>query len=236
MPQTKTLNEDHWIRLYKECGALWIHDGNPKRPHALLTSGKHSSGFFNSGLVTEVPSLLNAACDRLVVMFEETMGGVNDVIMKGDYIRLIERVVGPAMGAITIAHCIATSINKLYDGSCRCAFTEKDDKGGDKRMILKRTALRHGETVLAVEDVLTTGGSVELTVNAVSEAGGETLPYILVLVNRSGLKEVGGKQIVALIDKPMPMWTPEECPLCKEGSQAIRPKGVENWAALNADY
>ena len=61
-------------------------------------------------------------------------------------------------------------------------------------------------------------------------------PFVAVLVNRSGLTEVGGKKIVALIDRPMPMWTPDECPLCKAGSEAIRAKGSENWARLKATY
>jgi hypothetical protein len=54
-------------------------------------------------------------------------------------------------------------------------------------------------------------------------------------VNRSGLTEVNGMKIVALIDHPMPMWAPEECPLCPQGSEAIRAKG-ENWARLTAAY
>ena len=87
-----------------------------------------------------------------------------------------------------------------------------------------------------VEDVLTTGGSVDLTAEAVTNAGGVVLPFVIILVNRSGLTEVNGKKIVALIDRPMPMWTPDECPLCKQGSEALRPKGTENWDRLNAEY
>ncbi len=226
-PGSTTLT-DRWIEIYRDRNALWIHDGNPKRPHALLTSGKHSDGFFNSGLVTEDPFLLHAACQDLRVLLQDQFNT-----------RMIKRVVGPAMGAITMAHCIAYSINQSFGASddhhnCLSAFTEKESDSASKRMILKRFALRPGELVLPVEDVLTTGGSVELTATAVAEAGGALVPFVCVLVNRSGLAEVGGKKIVALIDRPMPMWTLEECPLCKQGSVAIRPK--DNWAALNADY
>jgi hypothetical protein len=87
-------------------------------------------------------------------------------------------------------------------------------------------------TVGISEDVLTTCGSIDLTATAVTNAGGIVLPVILALVNRSGLTEVSGKKIIALIDRPMPMWTPDECPLCKVGSEALRPK--DNWAKLNA--
>ena len=84
------------------------------------------------------------------------------------------------------------------------------------------------------EDVLTTGGSVDLTIDAVESSGGAVMPFILVLVNRSGLTEASGKKIITLINRPMPMWIPDECPLCREGSEAIRPK--DNWARLNASY
>jgi len=43
----------HKSRILKltKLGALWIHDGNPQRPHALLTSGNHSNGFFNASFI-----------------------------------------------------------------------------------------------------------------------------------------------------------------------------------------
>lgn len=38
---------------------------------------------------------------------------------------------------------------------------------------------------------------------------------VAVIVNRSGL---------------------EECPLCAQGSEALRPKGADDWIRLKADY
>lgn len=216
-----------WISQYQEKGALWIHDGNPKCPHALLTSGKHSNGFFNSELVMEDPMLIDEACFDLVALL--TQFGV-------DIKHSIDRVVGPAMGAITLAHNLALIISLQRESPCFRAYTEKETDGNSKSMVFKKTTICRGERILPVEDVLTTGGSIDLTVSAVTNAGGVVLPFVAVLVNRSGLFEVSGRKIVALIDRPMPMWTPEDCPLCKEGSEAIRPKGTENWARLNASY
>ena len=212
-----------WIDKYKEMGALWIHSGNPKQPHALLTSGNHSDGFFNSGLVTADPLVLNEATMNLAEKLLDA-GMLKFIFSK------IHWVVGPAMGAITLAHDLARHFG------CLTAFTEKADGEGVKTMVLKRATLKPGECVLPAEDVLTTGGSVELTAKAIVDAGGQVFPFVAVLVNRSGLTEVGGKKIVALIDRPMPMWTPDECPLCKAGSEAIRAKGSENWARLKATY
>ena len=189
----------------------------------------HSDGFANGGPITEDPFLIHEACQDLVVMLRDQTD-----------LTKIDRVIGPAMGAIIIAHATAFSINQLRAATdhdfCLSAFTEKDEKDGRKTMALKRTQLRPGELFLSVEDTLTSGKSVGLTVAAGEEAGGIALPFILALVNRSGLKEVNGKQIIALIDQHMPKWKPEDCPLCKMGSEAIRPKERDNWAALNADY
>ena len=215
-----------WIVEYERRGALWLHDKNPKRPHALLTAGDHSSGFFNSELVMEDSTLLDEACFDLVQLLRES--GVN--------LDEVDRVVGPAMGAITLAHDLSRLIAKQRRLPCLRAYTEKDTDGGNKLMVFKKTAIHPGERILAAEDVLTTGESVDLTTTAVVKAGGIVLPFVAVLVNRSGLTEVGGKKIVALIDRPMPKWAPDECPLCQAGSEAIRPKGKENWARLNAEY
>lgn len=218
-------NQKYWINEYEKKGALWIHDGNPKRPHALLTSGKHSNGFFNSELVMEDPLLLDEACAQLVERLWKS--GLN--IDEG-----VDRVVGPAMGAITLAHDIARHIGRTRNKVCLRAYTEKETDGISKLMVFKKTSIRPTESILMVEDVLTTGGSVNLTETAVASSYAYVVPFVAVLVNRSGLTEVNGKKIIALIDHPMPMSAPEECWLCKQDSEAIRPKGAENWARLCA--
>lgn len=222
------LKEDNWIAEYRRKGALWIHDGNPKRPHALLASGNHSNGFFNSKLVTSDDPLLTFAASDLIELFDESGG---DVVA-------VDAVVGPQTGATKLANFLRDRIKFQASSSCFAASPYKHNDDGQKFMLFspEELSLLPNQTVLLCEDVLTTGGSVDLAVAATIQAGGRPLPFILVLVNRSGLKEVNGRKIISLIDRPMPMWSPEECPLCQQGSEAIRPKGAEEWARLNADY
>jgi len=221
--------QSYWVKQYQRKDALWIHDGNLKRPHALLSSGKHSNGFFNSRLVIPDEALLRAAAlDLLYLLF----------IQEGGNILKIEGVVGPQTGATKLAELISGQVPPYTNGACFWASPAKKEIDGVKSMVFSDEELRllPGKQILLCEDVLTTGGSVGLVDTAVTDAGGIVLPFILVLVNRSGRKEVDGKKIVALIDHPMPMWVAEECPLCKEGSEAIRPKGPPEWARLNAAY
>lgn len=219
---------DGWISEYQRKGALWIHDGNPKRPHALLTSGKHSNGFFNSRLVIPDEVLLRDAASDLLELFAQQGGDISKV----------QGVVGPQTGATKLAELISNQITAYTRGECFCASPAKIGDESEKWMVFsaKELGLLPGQSLLLCDDVLTTSGSVGLTATVSTNAGGIVLPFILVLVNRSGLKEAHGKKIIALIDHPMPMWTPEECPLCKDGSEAIRPKGPPEWARLNAVY
>jgi len=112
--------------------------------------------------------------------------------------------------------------------NCRAGFTEKVDG----ILQLKRFDIRTKEKVILIEDVISTGKSTFQTWKSVSFAGGIPSYKIYCLVNRSGMKEKNGLYIKSLIDKTMPMWESDECPLCKEGSKGIRPKG--NWDKLTA--
>lgn len=219
--------EEGWVRVYQDKDALWIHDGNPNRPHALLSSGKHSTGFFNSRLVIPDEPLLREAAADLINLVQANIG-----------IGGVHRVVGPETGATKLAEFISLEIGKRRGRPCTWASPAKLGSGRLKKMVFdddRRTVLP-GETILLCEDVFTTGESVELTAVATINAGGVVLPVVVALVNRSDLREVGGRKILALIDRSMPTWFPEECPLCSGEFKALFPKDPVNWALLNGKY
>lgn len=220
MDYEKLQTETDFMEAFRKVGALWIHDGNMRRPHALLTSGKHSNGFFNGSRPIEWPNLARVSNRALVRrLFEECIEkhGVN-------------RVVGQAVGSIISGFDIAFMLSSLTN-PVKYAFTEKDTDGG---MTLKRFALETGEYVLVVEDVVSTGGTTHKTIDEILSHGGVVVPIIATIVNRSGKKELNGRKIVSVIDREMPMWDPDACPFCKRGSEPIRPKG--NWDALTKEY
>jgi orotate phosphoribosyltransferase len=99
-------------------------------------------------------------------------------------------------------------------------------------MVLGRTEVRPGERILLAEDVVTTGKTTKLTAQSVEEAGGIIHPYLLALVNRSGQDEIDGRKVVALINEHMPVWSEEECPLCRQGSEPVKPKDI--WRTFTA--
>ena len=225
-------NTERWTAVFRERDAIWVHDGDPRRPHALLTSGRHSDGFVNAGIVSDEPRLIRSACAELV----EALG--EHVLLDS-----VTRVVGPAVGVVVMAHCVAHAVGSVTTGPrCRSAFTEKDPVSG--RVEIRRCSLTSADEVLVVEDVLTTGGSVERTVEAVLRAGARVVPAVAVLVDRrpeadsspDESRAIGSRRVVRLVRAPMHDWDPGECVLCRCGSEALRPKESGNWARLCAAY
>lgn len=204
--------ESGWKEAFSQCGALWIYGGKPcaDKPHGLMTSGKHSNGFFNGSLVVHNTDLCISACHDLI----NILGRYYPLLIP------IDSVWGSAMGGIPIAYEIARQFEIPF------GFTEKDDDS----MIAKRFPVKPREKILVVEDVITTGGTTKKTIAALEAAGAEVLPYVLALVNRSDKGNLDGRQIIALINRELPLWQPEECPYCAVGSRALRPK--EHWDEL----
>ena len=202
-----------------------------KRPHTFLPfpSMRHCNSFFDNGFIMQNPCLLNDASRDLV-----------ELLMAYDTTAInVDRVVGLGVNAGLLAYGIAREIGRKRSLQCLCSVAMK-------RTIGHRTtaefvqSIRMGELVLMVNDALITGGSIGLLTEAVAVAGGYIAPFVATLVNCLGIMEWGsGKsptKIATLINCPLQTWAPSECPLCKGGSEAIHPKGKENWARLNASY
>lgn len=209
----------NWKSVFQAQGAIWIHDGNPQRPHALLTSGLHSDGFVNCSLVTQNAPLLEE-----IVRGPAESGSLSGVLPAAGS---IDWVIGSALGAVTLAYAIAAKLG------ARAGFTEKD---GDA-MKLARFEIKPGEKVLVVEDTISTGGSTLKTLDAIRAARvpeAHILPFIVCLVNRSGSPALAGRELRALLTLDIHNWNAAECPLCAKGSQVVRPKA--NWQALTAAY
>lgn len=217
-------NDKGWTSLFYDIGAHWIHDGNMKRPHALLTGGEHTNEFFNGNLITDNPSLLKEAASDLIHL----------LATKGLTHKNFHGIVGPAKGATKMAKAMRDTTHpskfwmspnpKIVDGKKVIIFTEEEIN------------LLPGKHVVICDDTSTTLHTVNLTAEAVLRAGGVVLCIVPVLVNRSDKKSLHGRDIIALANIHMERWSPEACPLCAGKSEAIPPKEPGNWARLNVPY
>lgn len=91
------------------------------------------------------------------------------------------------------------------------------DKDGD-RFVIKRGYDKHirGKRVLVVEDILTTGGSVRSTVEAVRIIGGTVLG-VAALCNRgtSTAESLDVPKLNQLVTMDLETWDGADCPLCR---------------------
>lgn len=227
----KKKHEEEWRQAFADAGAFWLYKGEPckDRPHVKLHKGNCSNGFFNGSRVIERPVLLHRAAQGLVAML-----GLQKVNLSE-----VNRVLGPAVGAIPIAQNLALviALSSLASESSAglsfvlSGFTEKDEEGRQK---LKRFDVKKGDKILVCEDTITTGDSVGQTIQGIESSGGSVLPYVLCLCNRSGLTEIGGRNIISLITPDIRSWEPNDCPYCKVGSKLLYP-AKDHWAELTRE-
>jgi orotate phosphoribosyltransferase len=177
---------------------LYEKTGALLRGHFRLTSGLHSDIYLQSALVLQHPEHAAALGEALALPF------------RGD---AVQTVLAPAIGGILVAHEVARALG------VRALFTERE--GGVMRL-RRGFALAAGERCLVVEDVITTGGSTREVVHCVEEHGGVVVG-VGSLIDRSGGAAAFTVKRAALATVTATTWPPEACPLCKTGSQAIKP-------------
>lgn len=172
---------------------IFKETGALRQGHFVLTSGKHSAQYMQCAQVLQYPWLAAQLGQALARRF----AGVE-----------VEAVVGPALGGILVAHEVGRALG------VRALFAERQEG----EMTLRRGfALQPGEKVLVVEDVITTGGSVQEVLAMVKALGAEPVG-VGVLVDRSGGRvDFGGLPLHSLLSMPIAAFPPEECPLCAQG-------------------
>ncbi len=212
------LNEITIRGWFDRCDAIWLHDGDPKKPHAELTSGMCSNGFFDCLRVLRNPSL----CEILATQLAKRL--------KQSGIESADWVIGSPYAAITFSYEVAKALDAVH------AFTEKDpnDPAG-KKMVWRRMAISKGETVISIEELITTAGTFREVRRAVVEGNPnpvDFLPVVGTLVHRPPKlpADYGDIKVIPLIEEKVWAVKPEECPLCKAGSQRLRPK--THWKEL----
>ena len=127
-------------------------------------------------------------------------------------------VVGPAMGAIILAHNVSQYLSKK-GFEAHGIFTEKDKDGN---FVIKRgyDKFLEGAKILITEDILTTGGSAKKTADLIKKLGyGANIIAVGVLCNRGGVKaeDIGVSELFALVNINLESWEPGKCPLCAQG-------------------
>jgi len=166
--------------------------------HFLLSSGLHSEKYLQCAQLLQHPKLAEKFGKQLAEKVKELNVNV---------------VIGPAMGGIIVAHEVARALG------VRALFTERVEG----KMTLRRGfTIQPNENILAVEDVITTGGSTLEVMRAATEQAGKIVG-VAALVDRSGGTFKPPVPVHSLVQIQVETYPPESCPLCQQGSQAVKP-------------
>ncbi len=165
--------------------------------HFIYTSGKHGSGYINLDPIYTNVSLVSDLCRELIAPFHGQ----------------VDTVAAPAVGGIVLA---VLSARAFADKGEDVAITWADKADGE--FIFERAAFAQklvGKRVLVVEDLLTTGGSVDKVCRTVEAAGGQ-LVGISVVCNRGDLtaEKLGVPKFEALASVSFSAMDPASCELC----------------------
>lgn len=180
-----------------------LHSG-----HFLLSSGRHSPQYIQCARLLQHPEHAALVCSALAERFESAR---------------VDVVVGPAMGGIIVAHEAGRALG------ARVLFAERVNG----RFALRRLFEVHpGEHVLVVEDVVTTGGSIQEIADLVTRMEGEIVG-VGALVDRTGGDAIVPWRFESLIALTVPTFTESDCPQCAQGLPVDKP-GSRSTPSLSA--
>jgi len=192
--------------IYKDAGALL-------EGHFLLASGNHSPRYLQSAKVLENPQTAEMLTQALAEQIRQA--GIE-----------VDTVCAPAIGGLIAGYELARALG------VRSIFVEKKDGG----MALRRGfTVQPDERVLICEDIITTGGSAKKAADTIESLGARVVAFAA-LANRGFCRRYGSdispkeacrlpddKPFFALADFTFDMYPPEACPMCRQGSEAIKP-------------
>lgn len=170
--------------------------------HFRLSSGLHSNRYVQCALLFEAPARGRRMCSELAARVVAALGAAS-----------VDRVIGAAVGGIVVAHELAAALG------VRGGFAERT---GGTMELRRGFALAPGERVLIAEDVVTTGGSAAEVAQVVTAAGG-TVVGVAAIIDRSQGARENDLPLVALLQVDVTTWSPDDCPLCRQGLPAVKP-------------
>ena len=153
--------------MFTLCEAIFLHDGDPNFPHALLTDGKTcSTGYIKTSDVTMHPNLKGLLVTGMLSGLEE-LG-----IEPGDF----DAIISSSMAALTIGDGLSEKTGAIF------AYTEKK---GEDQVWTSRFEFPPGIRVIHAEELITKTKTVKKVHDAFVAANPE-----------AEFVKVGGKNVV----------------------------------------
>ncbi|MBL8537233.1 MAG: orotate phosphoribosyltransferase [Hyphomonadaceae bacterium] len=189
------MTQDQVLDEFRAAGALL-------EGHFILSSGLHSPVYYQKAFVFSEPPRTERLCRALAEKVKAEFGR-------------IDVVVGPAVGGIVPGYETARHLG------CRAIFTERE-KGA---FTLRRGfAIKPGERVLIVEDVITTGLSFNECAAGIQDQPGEIVGGACIIDRSGGRSEAAaGMKIVSLVQISVPTYSADNLPPELAAIPAVKP-------------
>ena len=176
----------------EEARKIFENSGALLTGHFILASGRHSDHYIQCAQVLKYPNYTKVLVEHIANKFKDDG---------------IEMVIAPAVGGIIVSYEAGRQLK------VPAIFAERENG----KMTLRRGfTINPNQRVLVVEDVITTGGSVQEVIELVKQYGAE-VKGVGVLVDRSNGKINFGIKQTQVLTMEVISWDPADCPLCKEG-------------------
>lgn len=169
--------------------------------HFVYTSGRHGADYLEKFRILEDPAATTTLAEMIATRFREAA---------------VQLVAGPTTGGIILAFEVARQLG------VKAVYAERGPSGG--RVLRRGFVVPAGARVLVVDDIVTTGGSVQEMVACIETAGGVVVG-VGVLGDRTGGFHQLAVPFYACLTVEFPSYSPQACPLCAEGMPVAAPRG-----------
>ena len=180
-------------QLFRESGAFL-------EGHFVLASGRHAARYLEKFQVLQWPQRTALLCAAIA-----------------EHARALDvaTVAGPTTGGIILAHEVGKQLG------VRAVYAERGD-GGTGRVFRRGFRVTPGERVFVVDDIMTTGGSAQETIDAARAAGANVVGAAVLVRRSDGKVDV---PLFALWEVDMATFEPgpATCPQCRAGTPAVHP-------------
>jgi len=188
------MNTDDVLDVFKQAGALL-------EGHFILSSGRRSPVFLQKAFVFKNPVLTAQLCAALADKIKDTLDVMPDII------------VAPAMGGVIPGYEMARQLE------LESIFVEREN---GEFTLRRGFTLEHGQKVLMMEDIISTGLSSRECIEAINATGAKVIAGAC-LFDRSGGKADIGVPLISLASRVFPSYDKDDLPPELAAMPAIKP-------------
>jgi orotate phosphoribosyltransferase len=182
------------LKAFESAGAML-------RGHFVYTSGRHGADYLEKFRILENPQATSALAGMIADYFRP-MG--------------VDLVAGPTTGGIILAFEVARQLQ------VNAVYAERGEAGD--RALRRGFEISPRARVLIVDDVVTTGGSLNAMLRCIEAAGGDAIGIGVLGDRTGGLKDLR-VPFFACLTVDFPSYPAEACPLCASGVPLAEPRG-----------